>query len=206
MKHITVIPATGGPYRDLNIEPGTTARDIKQALGLPKENVLTKGRGAEPIPEDENLYETLSDGAKLYSTTSVEWGGPFLRWLFEIPEPSAARVQIQRTYSPHRTGISVLRQPLPYWIERGWLRDGEVFQGQYETRFGRWEGWITQSASGRIDTYIANPPSILARHPHWPCFRKRENGWFFIHPTHEISDVSAAILAVEQTLNEAFRN
>jgi hypothetical protein len=73
-KNITVIPATGGPYKDLKIDPGTSIRDIRQALGLSAEHVLTRGQGAEPIPDDENLYETLSDGAKLYSTTPVEWG------------------------------------------------------------------------------------------------------------------------------------
>src|SRR6266850_144666 len=199
-KNITVIPATGGAYKDLSIDPGTTALDIKKTLQLPKENVLTKGRGAEPIPDDENLYESLSDGAKLYSTSPVEWGSGFLELLLHTLEPKSSPVRIQRSYSPPSSHtIPVIRHPLPYWVERGWVRDGQVYTGDYQTDFGTWSGWITASAGGRVDTYIAHPPSALERHPHWPCFRKREHGWFFIHPIQDVSDVSAAILAVETT-------
>lgn len=73
-KKITVIPATGGAYSDLTIEPGTTPRDVKTQLGLAPNFVLTHGQGAEPISEDTNLYETVTDGTKLYATTDVEWG------------------------------------------------------------------------------------------------------------------------------------
>src|SRR5258708_7917752 len=118
-KNITIVPAAGGPYRDLTIEPGTTARDVKQALALPTDNVLTKGRGTEPIPDDENLYQTLADGAKLYATTAIEWGGGFLEWLFNLPPPTPARVRVARTYAPpRRHTVPVLRNPLPYWAER----------------------------------------------------------------------------------------
>ncbi len=73
-KQITVIPATGGAYSDLTIAPGTTPRDIKKQLGLATNFVLTRGRGTEPIADDENLYESVTDGTKLYATTDVEWG------------------------------------------------------------------------------------------------------------------------------------
>jgi len=74
MKRITIIPATGGAYSDLSIQPGTTPRDVKRQLGLADDYVLTRGRGTEPIPDDENLYETVSEGTKLFSTTDVQWG------------------------------------------------------------------------------------------------------------------------------------
>jgi len=73
-KQITVIPATGGAYSDLTIQPGTTPRDVKTQLGLETNYVLTRGRGTEPIPDDENLYEKVEDGTKLYATTDVQWG------------------------------------------------------------------------------------------------------------------------------------
>ena len=207
MKHITVIPATGGAYRDLTLEPGTTARDVKRALELSNDNVLTNGRGAEPIADDENLYETLSDGAKLYATTSVEWGGiifDLLNYLLAPPSPKE-RVRICRTYNPAGGQvIAVPRNPIPYWMERGWVREGREYCGKYFTQFGRWAGRITESPGGRVDTYIAQPPRALESHPHWPCFRKREDGWYFVHPVHDVPDVSAAILAVEKTLNESF--
>ena len=73
-KNITVIPAAGGAYSDLAIAPGTTALDVKTQLGLGSDMVLTRGKGSEPIPESENLYENTADGAKLFATTPVEWG------------------------------------------------------------------------------------------------------------------------------------
>ena len=74
MKNITVIPATGGAYSDLGIAPGTTPADVKKQLGLADDYVLTRGRGTEPIPDSENLYESVSDGTKLFATTDVQWG------------------------------------------------------------------------------------------------------------------------------------
>ena len=73
-KQITIIPATGGAYSDLSIEPGTTARDVKAQLNLATNFVLTRGRGTEAIQDDTNLYESVTDGTKLYATTDVEWG------------------------------------------------------------------------------------------------------------------------------------
>jgi hypothetical protein len=74
VKNITIIPAAGGAYSDISIAPGTTPRDVKKQLNLADNFVLTRGKGTEPIPDDENLYETISDGTKLFSTTPVEWG------------------------------------------------------------------------------------------------------------------------------------
>jgi hypothetical protein len=74
MKNITIVPATGGAYTDLAIAPGTTPRDVKKQVGLAENYVLTRGRGTEPIPDTENLYETVSDGTKLFATTDVQWG------------------------------------------------------------------------------------------------------------------------------------
>ena len=74
MKNITIVPATGGAYSDLAIAPGTTSKDVKKQLGLADEFVLTRGRGTEPIPDSENLYESVQDGTKLFATTDVQWG------------------------------------------------------------------------------------------------------------------------------------
>jgi hypothetical protein len=74
MKNITIVPATGGAYSDITIAPGTTPRDVKKQLNLADNFVLTRGRGSEPIPDGENLYESVSDGTKLFATTDVQWG------------------------------------------------------------------------------------------------------------------------------------
>ena len=73
-KNITIIPATGGAFSHLAICAGTSVEDVKNQLGLGADMVLTRGKGSEPIPPGENLYETTADGAKLYASSDVQWG------------------------------------------------------------------------------------------------------------------------------------
>ena len=74
MKNITAVVAESGAFNDLAIQPGTTARDIRRQLGLDDRYVLTRGRGVEPFADEENIYESVPDGAKLYLATPVEVG------------------------------------------------------------------------------------------------------------------------------------
>src|SRR5206468_339113 len=153
-------------------------------------HVLTRGQGAEPLSEDENLYETLSDGAKVYSTSPVEWGfDGIFDLIFGQLEKLQTFVPPHKTCTPApivirshgRQPIPVRRDPRPYWLDRGWTLKDATYSGQYKTPFGSWFGSINQSASGRVETFIAHPPSKLRSHPHWPCFRDRGLGWFFVH-------------------------
>jgi len=120
-----------------------------------------------------------------------------------------AKVAVQRQYlvDPLNARVRTLvqRAPTPYWKERGWQQQGPDFVGSFQTRFGSWPGFVKVSPSGRIEVFIRHPPDALQRHPHWPCFRVRNDGWFFIHPTHDVPDVSAGILSAEKTLTEAFQ-
>jgi len=129
------------------------------------------------------------------------------------PEPSVPKVVVFRhrpsnspALRPAGSRILVQRNPRPYWEENGWRKQEGVYTGEFITRFGRWHGSITVAPSRRIDVYIWNPPAALEKHPHWPCFRKRDDGWFFIHPVAPVTDVSAAILSVEKTINESYEN
>lgn len=126
-------------------------------------------------------------------------------------EPSAPRVVVVQhrpsnplALRPTGSRILVQRDRRPYWQENGWRKQEGVYSGEFQSRFGRWHGSITVAPSGRIDVYIWNPPAALEKHPHWPCFRKRDDGWFFIHPVEPVKDVSAAILSVEKTINESY--
>lgn len=101
-----------------------------------------------------------------------------------------------------RTFVS--RTPRPYWEERDWRRDGHVYHGAYHTRHGSWSGRVTVSPAGRVEVFIKNPPKVLERHPHWNCFNQRNGGWFFVHPVTPVADVSAGIIAVEKTIDEAY--
>jgi hypothetical protein len=129
------------------------------------------------------------------------WGG----------EPSPPNVVVLQQRPAHSTilrsagpRIVVKRNPQPYWQETGWRRQRGNYTGEFHTRHGQWSGLVKVSPGGRIEVYILNPPAALENHPHWDCFNKRDGGWFFIHPTHSINDVSAAILNVEKTITESY--
>lgn len=109
---------------------------------------------------------------------------------------------------PHivRKSTLVKRTPRPYWDEHGWRREGGKYSGLYQTRFGNWAGYVTVSPSGRVEVFIQHPPAVLEQHPHWQCFFQRHNGWYFVHSTSPISDVSAGIINVEKTITEAYEN
>ena len=192
--------------------------DIKKQLGLATNFVLTRGRGTEAIPDEENIYETCTDGTKLYATTDVQWGG-FMDTLFEAFEqfvltrtpPRAAPVKVETQPKPcmsssiqRRGSAMVQRAQTPYWKERGWRQNNGGYQGHFQTPFGSWPGYATVSPGGRVEMFISNPPEALHKHPHWPCFRARSDGWFFIHPVTRVPDVSAGLLGVEKTIQEAY--
>jgi hypothetical protein len=133
-------------------------------------------------------------------------------WLTgEASSASAPKVKIHRTYmraswkSGSRDSVIVQRDPRPYWQERGWSQKKGVYQGHFQTVFGTWHGCGTVSPSGRVEIFIHDPPSRLERHPHWPCFRARGDGWYFVHPVSPVNDISAGILGVEKTICEAYK-
>jgi len=137
------------------------------------------------------------------------------RWVEQalVPDPTAPRVEVVEQYTIQSQGVrrgqrSVLvnRVPRPYWEERGWQKVGGKYEGMYQTRFGHWFGYVTVSPSGRVEVFIRNPPACLEKHPHWACFNKRLDGWYFIHPIKSIADVSAGIINVEKTITEAYED
>lgn len=140
-----------------------------------------------------------------------------LKWVWELDsappatQPAAPKVALVQTRvintSPLRPAgprILVQRNPLPYWEERGWQRNGRTYTGTYQTVHGSWRGKVTESPGGRVEVFIYDPPAVLESHPHWACFNKRANGSYFIHPVTPIADVSAGIINVEKTINEAY--
>ena len=106
---------------------------------------------------------------------------------------------------PHTPSETVKRRKLPYWQERGWVRDGVHYRGTYQTDYGCFIGHIQQKSSKEYDVYIFEPPmQELAKHPHFTCFQARNQGWWHVHLSRQPADASSAIMAVEKTLTEAF--
>lgn len=73
-KKITIVKAESGEYTDLEIAPGTTARDILATIGLPHHK-LSLGEGVAPFADEANVYQEIEgDGTKIYATTPIEVG------------------------------------------------------------------------------------------------------------------------------------
>lgn len=63
-----------GEHQYVSLMPGTTQGDVKKELNLPNDIVFSKGRGAEPFNDAEELYGKLKDGDILYSGTPMHAG------------------------------------------------------------------------------------------------------------------------------------
>lgn len=76
MKNITVCVAETGRYHDMSIKPGTTAREIISEVGLAANYLLSRGHSREPFGAEENVYESVADGSKLFASSPVTVGSP----------------------------------------------------------------------------------------------------------------------------------
>ncbi len=97
----------------------------------------------------------------------------------------------------------VERRQIPYWQERGWNRQGNVYNGNYQTAHGAFQGWIEQERSGHICFYLYKPSREIQRHGHWVCFQHRGNDWYLVHMGKEPGDVSSGIMTIERLITEA---
>jgi hypothetical protein len=64
---VTVLKAGSGKKAKAEIEPGTTARDVLELLGLEGFS-LGKADESSPFGADEEIYPRVVDGEKLHAT------------------------------------------------------------------------------------------------------------------------------------------
>ena len=228
MKTILIADAATGGHTQVTIHPGTTAGDVLKQAGFSQNFALTRNREGESIPMDENLYESIPDGAKVWASTPVDFGsGRSPLWDFNdtlIPPPDINAI-LARLKTPTRLAyeppicprpsihvtcrIDVKPSQLPYWQEKGWTRSRDAFNTVYTGFFHS----PRHKVQGKIEEgvfcckiSVHNPPEHVLRHHHtWGCFHRRSNDWWEIHH-HGCPNASSAILQVERTLNEAEEN
>ena len=102
-----------------------------------------------------------------------------------------------------RPRLRVQRPRLSYLEERGWVKLGDVYNGFYKTRYGRWPGTI-QCRNGNMYFYIYKPPSQLRKSQHWSCFSHVGDNWWWIHFRHKCNNPSNGILGIECVIHEAY--
>ncbi len=120
------------------------------------------------------------------------------------PAPNSIRNIFSRVAWGHAPLISVLRREIPYWRERGWIRDGNSYTGSYQTPYASFQGWIEEKRFGHIDFHLYNPSREIQRHSHWVCFASRGEDWYLVHMARRPKDVSSGIITIERLITEAY--
>jgi hypothetical protein len=218
MKKICVSIVGSGQLHEINIEAGTTAGDILRGLNL-QDYLLSQTPSADFFANAESMYEKVAEGQKLFASTKATVGGELFDFLVDsfvqhfTGKPALQRVTISPvqpvSISPGSSRIShhnpIRRQPLPYWQEHGWSRKANVYQGNYQTHYGAYQGWIEERSPYQRTFYILDPPQAVLSSSHGACFQPRRDHWFNIHMSHAPKDVSSGIVAVERLIAECFR-
>ena len=73
MKRLSVVVAGTGQIRDVEIRPGTTARDVLTELSLP-DYLLSKGPNDPFFAAAESVFDKVNDGEKIFASTKAEVG------------------------------------------------------------------------------------------------------------------------------------
>lgn len=224
MKNLTVL-ISGAPegqnLRDLEIDPGTSAGDVLQALDLDG-YLLSRQGSAQTLAAEETIYDTVSNGDKLRATPVAEVGSGLWRAVKGLfgsrrahvrPPAALIRKTVRRT--PQRItrsqtpivgsrAVRVQRDRRPLWELRGWRREGNRLVGAYRTPRGSFVGVIDLVNKKRVHFFIWNPPPGLLNGDHSACFRKRgKKGMYFVHMGVESPEIDAGIVAIENLIARA---
>ena len=72
MKTVTINLPGSGSWKDLQIAPGTTARDVLAQVGLGADFSLVRWNSVNAFDDTGNLYQLVEDGEKLQAVTTSE--------------------------------------------------------------------------------------------------------------------------------------
>src|SRR6185295_4578268 len=104
----------------------------------------------------------------------------------------------------HAPAVPVERQQIPYWQERGWTRNGNVYNGSYQTRYGAFWGEIRHHRGNDIEFFLYQPSAEIQSHSHWVCFQHRGNDCYLVHMGRRPKDISSGIMTIERLITEAY--
>lgn len=127
-----------------------------------------------------------------------------VRELSNRPAPASLRDLIARAMRGRGPSVPVQRRNIPYWQERGWVRDGSNYRGNYQTGYAAFCGYATEGRSGHLEFFLYAPSDQIRRHSHWTCFVDRGDGWFFVHMGRQPRDLSSGIITIERLISEAY--
>lgn len=120
------------------------------------------------------------------------------------PAPATIRQLFERVWRGHGPAIPVQRRQIAYWQEHGWTRQGNTYNGNYQTPYAAFWGQISEHRGGHIDFMLYMPSNEIRNCSHWPCFQHRGNDWYLVHMAKQPQDVSSGIITIERLLTEAY--
>ena len=120
------------------------------------------------------------------------------------PASASLRELISRAVRGCGPSVRVQRQQVPYWQERGWIRQGQTYTGSYQTQYVAFSGEIREYGRSETEFFLYKPSDEIRRCSHWPCFQHRGNDWYLLHMATRPKDVSSGILTIERLITEAF--
>ena len=106
----------------------------------------------------------------------------------------------------HQAGPSTViqRRQVPYWQQQGWTRQGNTYNGSYQTPYAAFWGQIAEHRGGHIDFMLYMPSAEIHNCGHWTCFQHRGSDWYLVHMAKQPTDVSSGILTIERLITEAY--
>jgi hypothetical protein len=105
---------------------------------------------------------------------------------------------------PRGPVVVIKRQEIPYWQECGWVRQGGLYWGNYQTRYGSFQGLIEDRGQGDLRFYMIDPPPQVRSCSHWQCFQPRGRKGFLVHMATRPWDVSSGIMTIERFITDAY--
>lgn len=108
-----------------------------------------------------------------------------------------------RPQAPRRAE-RVARREIPYWRERGWILQGNVYHGTYQTAHGGFRGMIEDRGWSDLRFYMFEPPDAVRQSSHWACFQARGKKGYYVHMGTRPNDVGSGILTIERLISESF--
>ena len=73
-KRVAVKIAGAAEPRETVIHPGTTCRDLLEALGLSRDLLVTQDPAGNPFGVDEVLWDKIQDGQKIFCVPAMQVG------------------------------------------------------------------------------------------------------------------------------------
>jgi hypothetical protein len=211
MKKVCVSIVGSGQLHEITIQPGTTAGDILRDLNLP-DYLLSRSPSADFFAATESVYEKIADGQKVFASTKATVGRTLFHMLRESADQYFSRGQPRIITVPAQNiprvthSNPIRRQSLPYWQEAGWSRVGGIYRGNYQTRYGAYQGGIEEKSPYNIRFYILDPPRQVLESSHGPCFQPGDGNWFYVHMSARPKDVSCGIAAIERLITACLEN